>query len=247
MTEVGRNPGRILSLWREFADRATAGGRRARGIGEPVWAGRSRDELDECHRHEALINAALDRRDGFWLVCPYDRTALDAGTLATVERTHPEVRDRGTLRASQAFDPTLGSRALEGPLAPPPSGAARFDFDRSRLSALRTFVGDAADRAGLRSPEAEDLVLSANELAANAIRHGAGTGVLAVWRDDASLLCQVDDRGRIRDPLVGRAKPTAEQLNGRGLWIVHELCDLVQIRSADEGGNTIRIRMRCDA
>ncbi len=40
MTMVGRNPGRIISVWDDFV-RGQAGGRVV-GIGEPIWSGRSR-------------------------------------------------------------------------------------------------------------------------------------------------------------------------------------------------------------
>ncbi|HET8815091.1 MAG TPA: MEDS domain-containing protein [Solirubrobacterales bacterium] len=57
MAEAGRNPAQIISLWREFV--TGAGGRSARGIGEPVWADRSAAALDECQRHESLLNVAF--------------------------------------------------------------------------------------------------------------------------------------------------------------------------------------------
>jgi two-component sensor histidine kinase len=38
-----------------------------------------------------------------------------------------------------------------------------------------------------------DVVLAVHELAANAIRHGAGAGRLRVWKLVRELCCQVDD------------------------------------------------------
>ena len=58
MTEVGRNPARIIPAWREFVG-SSADGRRMRGIGEPVWAGRTPAELAECQGHESLLNLAF--------------------------------------------------------------------------------------------------------------------------------------------------------------------------------------------
>ena len=48
--------------------------------------------------------------------------------------------------------------------------------------------------------------------------------------------------GRLEDPLVGRARPTPTQDHGRGLWLVHQLCDLVQLRSG-EAGTVARVSM----
>src|SRR3954452_22713128 len=59
MTALGANPGRIIGAWRELADAALCDGAPFLGVGEPVWAGRSADELDQCHHHEALINVAF--------------------------------------------------------------------------------------------------------------------------------------------------------------------------------------------
>ena len=51
--------------------------------------------------------------------------------------------------------------------------------------------------------------------------------------------------GRFRDPLVGRVRPGEAQESGRGMWIVNQLCDLVQVRSVD-AGTTVRVRMALD-
>src|SRR2546421_585138 len=72
MAKVGRNPARIIPVWRQFVSERAAGGGRIRGIGEPVWAGRGPSELAEAQRHEALLNLAFAGTPGMWLLCPYD-------------------------------------------------------------------------------------------------------------------------------------------------------------------------------
>jgi hypothetical protein len=52
----------------------------------------------------------------------------------------------------------------------------------------------------------------------------------------------VRDRGRIDDPLVGRIRPGPEQHRGRGLWLVNQLCDLVQLRTSGNG-TIVRMHM----
>src|SRR2546423_12500066 len=59
MGESGRNPGRIISAWADFAEEHLAEGRRLRGGGEAIWAGRRRDELVEGQHHEALLHLAV--------------------------------------------------------------------------------------------------------------------------------------------------------------------------------------------
>src|ERR1700716_3045007 len=50
MANVGANPARIIPAWHEFVRRHGDGGRRLRGIGEPIWKERSPDELTRCQR-----------------------------------------------------------------------------------------------------------------------------------------------------------------------------------------------------
>jgi anti-sigma regulatory factor (Ser/Thr protein kinase) len=83
-------------------------------------------------------------------------------------------------------------------------------------------------------------VLAVHEIAANSIRHGGGRGTLRVWRDGGSLVCEIRDRGHIRDPLVGRTRPLPNATGGRGLWIANQICDLVQIRST-AAGTVVRV------
>jgi anti-sigma regulatory factor (Ser/Thr protein kinase) len=81
-----------------------------------------------------------------------------------------------------------------------------------------------------------------NEIATNSVRHGGGQGVLRVWEDGEALICQVEDRGRIEEPLVGRQRPVLDQPDGRGLWLANQLCDLVQVRTF-ENGSAVRVHM----
>src|SRR5205085_3309388 len=76
MHELGGNPARIIPAWREFVAAPATTGRRVRGVGEPIWPGRSEAELAECRRHESLLNLAFADGRSWWLVCPYDTEAL---------------------------------------------------------------------------------------------------------------------------------------------------------------------------
>ena len=115
-------------------------------------------------------------------------------------------------------------------------------FDGDSLSAMRRFVAARAERAELSQDRAHDLLLAVNEIACNSVRHGGGSGVLAIWEDDGTLLCDVEDSGEITAPLVGRERPEDGQCEGYGLWIANQLCDLVQVRSS-RTGNRVRLHM----
>jgi anti-sigma regulatory factor (Ser/Thr protein kinase) len=64
---------------------------------------------------------------------------------------------------------------------------------------------------------------------------------LHVWRDGDRLLVEVEDRGSIAEPLIGRLRPVPAQVGGRGLWLANQFCDLVQIRSGSTG-TAVRLR-----
>jgi anti-sigma regulatory factor (Ser/Thr protein kinase) len=201
-----------------------------RGIGEPAWAGRRDEEMAEAHLHEALLNVVFDDGPAWRLLCPYDTSRLPARAIEEARRTHPVVHDRGSPSARYAGHEHAVA-AFEARLPAPPGWAQRFPFEVGQLGALRDRVHDVAIASGLPRATAEDLVLAAHELATNSVLHADGHGVLPLWRTSGALVVQVEDAGHIDDPLVGRAEPDQHAMGGRGIWMVNQLCDLVQVRS----------------
>jgi anti-sigma regulatory factor (Ser/Thr protein kinase) len=239
MAELGANPARIIPAWRDFVD-ARAPGQPIRGIGEPIWAGRSPAELIECQRHEALLNVAFAPNPSWSLLCPYDAASLDDRVLEKVAESHPHVHRDGRLEESFAFD--SDPRCFAGRLPPPAVSPEVFSFDLSGLAEARRRVAAVAERVGLDARGVADLVTATSELAANSVMHGGGSGTLRLWCEGDTLLAEVEDRGQIEEPLVGRLRPGISQEGGRGLWLANRLCDLVQIRSS-EAGTTVRLHM----
>jgi anti-sigma regulatory factor (Ser/Thr protein kinase) len=244
MGAVGKNPARIIPAWRDFVDKHSASGRRLRGIGEPIDARRSAAELVECHRHESLLNLAFADAADFWLVCPYDRSSLPPSVIEEARRNHPLVAESGERRESERYGGLERVMApFDEPLSEPPARPHEFVFDREALSALRTFVAVSALDAGLGPDRADDLVLAANEVAANSVVHGTGGGTLRIWEEGGALVCEVRDGGRMDDPLAGRTRPDPDRIGGSGLWIANYVCELVQIRTFPEG-TAVRLHMR---
>jgi anti-sigma regulatory factor (Ser/Thr protein kinase) len=110
------------------------------------------------------------------------------------------------------------------------------------LAAIRAVVHRYAMQAGLPETRAIDLVLAVSEVAANTVRHAKSPGSLKIWYDTEQIICQIQDEGFIADPLAGQRKPSPEAMGGHGLWIVHQVCDKVEMCS-DETGTTIRLHM----
>ncbi|HKN94383.1 MAG TPA: sensor histidine kinase [Thermoleophilaceae bacterium] len=245
MLEVGSNPARIIPAWGDFAAAHAGSGRRTRGVGEPIWSGRTAAELVECQRHEALINVAFEGAAAMDLVCPYDENALEPEVLEEARRSHPVTLDAcGTFHDCSTY---VGTRTIAKPFARPlpdvPPGAARLEFDPSGLPAVRVFVAAHAAAAGLSAERCEDLALALNELATNSIRHGGGSGSLSIWTDHEAVVAEVRDRGQIDRPLAGREQPAPGQVGGHGLWLVNQLCDLMQMRTFSTG-SVVRVHMR---
>lgn len=241
MRSLGRNPARIIPLWRDFVDGHAAGGRTPRGIGEPIWAGRTEHELDECGRHECLLNVAFDGAPGWSLLCPYDTSTLPDEVLEGALRCHPFSSADGGAEPNVAWvHDAAGHFAGVLPVRPPE--AAVLEFGRDGLGRVRQLVGSCAEGAGLAPEAVSDLVTAASELAANSVAHGGGKGTAWVWADAADVVVEVADAGLIAEPLAGRRRPQVAQHGGRGLWIANLLCDLVQVRSGDEG-TVVRLRM----
>ncbi len=243
MADVGLNPARIIPAWREFVTAHSAPGKRLRGIGEPIYAERSADELVECQRHEALLNIAFQDAAGFWLLCPYDSEAMPPEVIDEAKRTHPYVMSGESSESATYYGLETISQPFSTPLPDPPAGAAEARFDGTSLSGVRELVRAEAEAAGFSAAQREDFVLAVSELAANSVRHGGGEGFARVWQADDGLVCDIVDLGHLGDPLAGRVRPKAGQLGGQGLWLVTQLCDLVQIRPFPEG-TTVRIRLR---
>ena len=235
MAGVGRNPARIIPAWRAFTD-AHRPHARMRGVGEPIYPDRTPDELVESQRHEALLNLAFATGPGLWLACPYDTTALSRAVIEEALRTHPLVWDRDPGRPTGAYP---GLEAVTKPfdrvLPDPPFPVDALTFGPRDLPAVRAFVARAGAADGLGLERTNDLVLAASEVVTNSVRHGGGEGTVRVWRHGEVVVCEVSDAGRFDRPLAGRVRPTPDQTSGFGLWLANQVCDLVQIRSFEDG------------
>jgi anti-sigma regulatory factor (Ser/Thr protein kinase) len=238
MSALGRNPARIIPVWRQYV-----AGRRPlgpiRGVGEPIWPGRSEAEMVECHLHESLLNLAFDDGPGWRLACPYDTDGLAFDVIEEARRTHPFVLEGGVRRASDRYAAARAVTEVFDSAFPEPEGPVETvetaQFDLGSLATVRRLVAEAAGRAGLDPDRAMDLVVAVNEVATNSLRYGGGRGTLRMWQEGRAFICEIRDEGCIDHPLVGREVPTPDQMGGRGLWMVNQLCDLVQLRSSPTG------------
>lgn len=240
MTELGRNPARIIPSARAFVDSHSQ--QRIRYIGEPVWPERSADEMREAAKHDALINVAFAGIPAT-IVCPYNAAELPASVLATAACTHPVlVRHGRELPSSTYLGPPDMPPDFDRPFIRPPDKAEILTYHRD-LRPVRAMVTQGAQRAGLLTDRATDLVIAVSEVAANTLRHTTAGGTMHLWDTADELICQVHDTGTIADPLAGQRIPVNDLPGGKGLWLVNQVCDLVELRTSP-AGTTIRLHMR---
>ncbi len=242
MTVAGRNPGRIIgNVLTAFVREHP--GTRVRIVGEPIWAGRTDEEYPACAEHEALINVALGPLPAY-IQCPYDTTALPTSVLTDATRTHPRLASGTERWTSPAYsDPGMIASSFDSPLSPvPPDAEFVVIGPETGARRARELVHDAGRLHGLDGERLAEVRLVAQELAVNTLTHSPGRGLLEVWTADDHLVVQVQDGGRITDPLVGRRPPEPPHV-GHGLFVVHQIADLVRIHR-ESSGTVVRTYFR---
>jgi anti-sigma regulatory factor (Ser/Thr protein kinase) len=232
MTVVGQNPGRIIPAVLEFLQRWS--GRPARVVQEAMWPDQPPQAMAEAARHEALINLAFEAYD-VKLLCPYETAALLPDFVDVPWCTHPEVVTSAGPQRSERYESPLEFRAAtRWSLLPPGPAADVVELQFTEVASVRRFVERTGRTAGLAPARLEDLMLAVNELATNSVMYGGGEGTVRLWTSAGAVIGEVADRGHITDPMVGQLPP-GPALEARGLWLVNQLCDLVEIRSGPLG------------
>ncbi|MGI5176490.1 ATP-binding protein [Dactylosporangium sp. CA-152071] len=116
------------------------------------------------------------------------------------------------------------------------------EFTGDGLRRVRELVEQTARLAGVSASNVRDLVIAVSELAANAIRHGGGSGRIVIEQTDEGVRVEVSDHGPGLPESVPRDLPAPEEINGRGLWMVRNLCQDLHITSTARGV-TVRLFM----
>ncbi|OXZ02269.1 sensor histidine kinase [Streptomyces sp. 2R] len=241
-TTAGPNPGRHIAAWSAWMNERGEGGRPVRGIGETAWnQARSAAHLSELRYHEWLMNQAFARSSTWSMLCPYDAAEEDQDALRSLSRCHPQIRRDGQYTSNEGYlaGEEYAFDALDAPCDP----FQELSYTHGDLGAIRSKVSQCASDAGVSEDRLAKLAVAVTEIATNSIRHGGGRGTLRTWVQDETFLCELRDSGYIPDAVTGRIRPEANQVGGRGLWLAHQLCDLVEIRSTPDQGTTIRLHM----
>ncbi|HZB71062.1 MAG TPA: sensor histidine kinase [Acidimicrobiales bacterium] len=237
-------PAWALARLRHEIEERTAGGTRLRLLAEPRWWDRPADEWEAWVSVDAVVNAAFGSAP-LDLLCAYDESTAPPEVVEAAWRTHPEVVVDGRTGHNERYtDPALYcTRHRERPLPALPAPVEEHPFAGATLSSLRRVVAAWATGAGLPDRRVPELVLAVSEVATNSLRHGGGQGTLRLAATADELLVEVQDAGVITVPFAGLLPPPRGGDGGHGLWLVHQLVELVQIRSGP-AGSVVRLHVR---
>ena len=239
MSELGRNPARIIPAWQQFLDQSSGQGRPVRGIGEPIWPGRRPEELLECQLHEALLNVAVDPELPFWLICPYDAEELSDAVVEEAYRSHPVIVEAGSYQGSARYAGRAHVDSMFNSELSELSGQVRTaHFTEQDVNRLRTYLNLEFYVAGLANDKAADLAEVVQRLARSSLHRGSSGGTVQIWDQPDALVCEVADDLPVDDLLIGRRLPAEDDHDA--LWVANQLCDLVQLRST-EAGTAVRV------
>jgi len=148
--------------------------------------------------------------------------------------------------------------ASDAPPVPGVSIAARAQpavdqsFDGDSLYAVRATVAAHASEAGIQESRVRNVVLAVHELAANAVRHGAGQGRMRLWVTGDGIRCELTDAGAPPAGANGDDQDTGSRdaasagaashgaapwpvEHGHGLWLVGEIADQFSLESGPSG------------
>ncbi len=114
--------------------------------------------------------------------------------------------------------------------------------DPDALAAALADVRTLAERSGF-GDRAADAALAVAELVANAREHGSPPVRVDAWVD-GRLVVEVHDAGGGFEarPVWGAHPPAPNGTRGRGLWIVRQLADLVEV-GRGPGGTLVRMEL----
>lgn len=191
---------------------------------------------------DAAVNVALAELP-LRMTCFFPELPLHLEILDGARRNHPLLLMGGQfLRNPEHYGPrkVLAMRPAPAPaLLGPPD--LRMTFSAWQLHEVRAAVEEALRVADYGRSRAEDLVLAVNEVATNAVEHGAPEAELAIWTGaGGQVVCEVHDRGMLADPLPGLQAPHPSDPRGRGVWIARQLCDSLHVW-ADRRGTHVRM------
>lgn len=247
--ETYSTPIATIATYQQLIDQHLAAGTdHVRVAAEAVYD-RAPDQRVEWSRYEAVANHAMEPYP-VSAVCLYDTRWIPTDMLEAGRCTHPTLIT-GAIRSDNPdyIDPGEFLRRTNQP-PPEPLEQEPPDLEMrgvTDLDELRLQLEVCLFRTTHMAHEATDVVLAANEVTTNAIRHGRPPVTFRLWVQPDRCVCTVTDGGTgIDDPFAGYIWPgslSTLATHGMGLWLARRLCDRVDIFHGHEGF-TVRLTIK---
>jgi hypothetical protein len=202
---------------------------------------RTQQEWDDWVAYEAILNRAFAHHP-VSIMCVYDERRLPASVVEGARRAHPDLHD-GHARASnpEYEEPAHVVRDMRPSAIDPGRDLAELVLDDGAVS-FRERLAAAMARAGVGDGVARGMLVAADEVLSNAIRHGGGVRLVRTGRVGDEFLCEISAEGRWHDdPLAGFLPPRADDTTGGGLWVTRQLTRRLELVPAPSGGLLARL------
>lgn len=211
-----------------------------RVIAEAVYD-RPPDQRVEWSRYEAVANRAMQPYP-VTAICLYDTRHIPPDVLESGRLNHPTLATGTTSVNNPDYIEPVEFLRRTNQVQPDPLEAKPPDLamsDVTDLDEMRRELEGCLFRTTHMAHEATDVVLAANEITTNAIRHGRPPVTFRLWVQPDRCVCTVTDGGTgIDDPFAGYIWPgslSTLATHGMGLWLARRLCDRVDIFRRPEG------------
>jgi len=177
------------------------------------------------------------------ITCFFPEMPLHLEIIEGARRNHPRLLVAGEHRHNPDFRAPREVLTEWPAPAPVLLGAPDMQmvFGAWQLNDVRNAVERSLLSFGYGRDRAEDVVLAVNEVATNAVEHGAGEALISMWEASDGFLFEVQDAGPLQDPLPGLRAPHPSEPRGRGVWIARQLCDSLHVWP-DRSGTHVRMR-----
>jgi anti-sigma regulatory factor (Ser/Thr protein kinase) len=185
--------------------------------------------------YEAILNRAFEHHP-VWVMCGYDAREVPAPLLDGAFDTHPEMltEDWGPSPHYHEPEDVVRSRT---PTPAPLAGVHALPLEGGPRG-FRKALSAELEAGAVSELEAGNMLLAAEEVLANAQRHGGETVNVRVGRVDDRFVCEVSDDGPgIDDPLAGFLPPRPGHADGAGLWVARQLTAQLELVPSPRGAS----------
>jgi anti-sigma regulatory factor (Ser/Thr protein kinase) len=223
--------------------RAFLAGRRA--VGAPTRLVSEYDGDGDPERMAAYLRYEAMSSDtyapyGYHWACLWDERRHPPDVLHQVREVHPLLlgSDGRPVPSTDHVDPVAFLSRDAGPLPAPPAEPG-IDVGLNAPTDLADLRRRLRDWALVRAPlhvDLDELQIAVNEIATNALQHGATPGRVRGWIQGDMLIVRVEDPGPGAIPATGGyRRPHDLGGTGAGLWLARQLADSVVARSTPAG------------